>query len=203
VPARVELREQQQALARAHVLDAAEAVLAERGLHGTTLRDIAKRAEYSVGALYQFFDGKGDLLTAVLLRRNELLVSALQQAVDAAASPLDGLHALVDVEVDHFRSHPGTWRLFEETLGGGVNLVRRLEALGVDPGQYRRIMAVHERVLRDGARAGVFVDGDPTILAMMLAALLSTYLSELMEGGLDPRFSRDDLHALVERTFRS
>jgi hypothetical protein len=37
----------------------------------------------------------------------------------------------------------------------------------------------------------------------MLAALLSTYLSELMDGGLDARFSREDLHALVERTFRS
>src|SRR5262249_40903287 len=71
VTARAQLREQQQALAREHVLDAAEAVVAERGLHDTKLREIAARAEYSVGALYQFFDGKGELLTAVLTRRND------------------------------------------------------------------------------------------------------------------------------------
>jgi AcrR family transcriptional regulator len=203
VAARAQLREQQQALAREHVLDAAEAVVAERGLRGTTLRDIATRAEYSVGALYLFFDGKRDLLTAVLVRHNERLVAALQRAIADAGTPLDALHALVDVEIDHFGGHPGTWRLYEETLGGGVNLLRRLEAIGVDSGQYRRIMGLHEQVLRDGAAAGELVDGDPSVLATMLAALLATYLSEFMEGGLEDRFSREDLHALVERTFRS
>jgi AcrR family transcriptional regulator len=201
--ARAALREQQQALAREHVLDAAEAVVAERGLRGTTLREVAKRAEYSVGALYQFFEGKDELLTAVLLRRNGFLVVALQDAIDAAKTPLEALHAIVDVEVDHFRDHPGAWRLFEETLGGGVNLAHRLDELGVDGAQYRRIMALHERVLRDGAKAGVVVAGDRAFLATMLAAVISTYLSALMEGGLDARFSREDLHALVERTFRS
>jgi AcrR family transcriptional regulator len=201
VAPRALLREQQQALAREHVLDAAEAVVAERGLQGTTLRDIAARAEYSVGALYQFFDGKGELLTAVLTRRNVTLLSALRRAVETATGPLAALHAIVDVDVDHFCRNPGTWRLFEETLGGGVNLVRRLEQRGVDPDQYRRIMAVHEGVLRDGAKAGVLVDGDPSVLATMLAALVATYLSEWMEGSLDERFSRDDLHALVDRTF--
>jgi AcrR family transcriptional regulator len=203
VAVRAQLREQQQALAREHVLDAAEAVVAERGLHDTTLRDIAARAEYSVGALYQFFEGKSDLLTAVLTRRNDTLLGALRDAIDAAPGPLAALHAIVDVEVEHFTRYPGAWRLFEDMLGGGVNLARRLAQRGVDPEQYRRTMAVHEQVLRDGAAAGVFAGGDPAVLATMLAAIVTTYLSEWMEGGLDPRFSREDLHALIERTFRS
>jgi AcrR family transcriptional regulator len=104
--ARSQLREQQQALAREHVLDAAEAVVAERGARGATLRDIAQRAEYSVGALYQFFEGKGELLTAVLARRNAMLLDELQRATAAAASPLDALHAVVDTEIDHFLRYP-------------------------------------------------------------------------------------------------
>jgi AcrR family transcriptional regulator len=201
--ARAQLREQQQALAREHVLDAAEAVVAERGLRDATLRDIAARAEYSVGALYQFFDGKGELLTALLTRRNDMLLTELQAAITTAGSPLAALHAVVDVEVDHFSRFPGAWRLFEDTFGGGLNLVRRLERLGVDPEQYRRIMAVHEEVLRDGAAAGVLAAGDSSVLATLLAALVTTYLSELMADGpaLAERFSRAELHALVERTF--
>jgi AcrR family transcriptional regulator len=202
---RAQLREQQQALAREHVLDATEAVIAERGLAGTTLRAVAARAEYSVGALYQFFGGKGELLTAVLLRRNQMLLDALQRAVDAAPTADAALHAIVDVELDHFRDFPGAWRLFEETLGGGANLVRRLAERGVDPQQYLRIMAVHERVFADGTRAGAFVGGDPVILAAMLAALMTTYLSESFhhDGAFDDRFSRDELHALVDRAFRT
>jgi AcrR family transcriptional regulator len=201
--ARAQLREQQQALAREHVLDAAEVVVAEHGLRDATLREIAAQAEYSVGALYQFFAGKGELLTALLRRRNDMLLAELRAATTSATSPRDALHAVVDVEVDHFRRFPGAWRLFEDTFGGGLNLVRRLEGLGVDPEQYRRIMAVHEQVLRDGAAAGVLVGGDVPLLAAMLAALVTTYLSELMADGplLDERFSRSDLHALVERTF--
>jgi AcrR family transcriptional regulator len=203
VTARAQLREQQQALAREHVLDAAEAVVAERGLRDATLREIAARAEYSVGALYQFFAGKGDLLTALLGRRNDMLLAELRNATGRAATPLAALHAIVDVEVDHFARFPGAWRLFEDTFGGGLNLVRRLERLGVDPAQYRRIMAVHEQVLRDGAAAGVLVAGDPAVLATLLAALVTTYLSELMADAesLDERFPRAELHALVERAF--
>jgi AcrR family transcriptional regulator len=203
--ARAQLREQQQALAREHVLDAAEAVIAERGLHGATLRAVAARAEYSVGALYQFFGGKGEMLTAVLLRRNDMLLAELRQAIDAAATPLSALHALVDVEVDHFRRYPGAWRLFEDTLGGGTNLARRLAQRGVDPQQYLRIMAVHERVFADGARDGELVNGDAALFATMLAALVTAYLSESFHDGmsLDDRFSRDDLHALVDRAFRA
>jgi AcrR family transcriptional regulator len=207
---RSQLREQQQALAREHVLDAAEAVVAQRGLAATTLRDIAARAEYSVGALYQFFDGKHDLLAAVMRRRVDLLVADLERAVGAAADPLAALHAIVDVELDHFQRYPASWRLFEELFGGGVNLAHRLPEHGADTDDYFRIMTIHERVMRDGAAAGVFAVADGAVLATMLAALLSTYLSEWMqeasEGGvhsrLDDRFSRADLHALVERTFR-
>jgi AcrR family transcriptional regulator len=204
---RAQLREQQQALAREHVLDAAEAVLAERGVRDTTLREIATRAEYSVGALYQFFENKGELLTAVLARRNDALLADLEAAVAATRGPVAALHAIVDAEIDHFRTYPGAWRLFEELFGGGLALARRLTERGVEPRQYLRIMAVHERVLADGAAAGVLVEGDERMLGLLLSSIVTTYLSEWLPGArggssrLDTRFTRDDLHALVERTF--
>jgi hypothetical protein len=48
----------------------------------------------------------------------------------------------------------------------------------------------------------VLAPGDPSVLATMLAALVTTYLSEAMDGTLDGRFTREDLHALIDRTFR-
>jgi hypothetical protein len=94
-------------------------------------------------------------------------------------------------------------------LGGGLNLAHRLAQRGVEPRQYLRIMELHEQVLRNGADAGELEPGDVRMLATLLAALVSTYLSEWMQAAgrdrsrsrLDERFTRDDLHALVERTF--
>jgi AcrR family transcriptional regulator len=65
---------------RALVLEAARSVFEELGLEGASIREIAKRAGYTPGALYSYFESKeaiyGALLEASLVR--------LQEAVDQA-----------------------------------------------------------------------------------------------------------------------
>jgi AcrR family transcriptional regulator len=65
---------------RALVLDAARAVFAEHGVEGASIRVIAKRAGYTAGAIYSYFDSK-EAIYAALLRES---LERLQQAVDAA-----------------------------------------------------------------------------------------------------------------------
>ncbi len=51
---------------RERILAAAAALLAERGHDATTMEDVAAAAGLTVGALYRHFDGKPDLLLAVV-----------------------------------------------------------------------------------------------------------------------------------------
>jgi AcrR family transcriptional regulator len=51
---------------RRRILDSAEKVMTKRGLAGITTREIAKAAGCSEGALYVHFDGRLDLLLAML-----------------------------------------------------------------------------------------------------------------------------------------
>ena len=53
---------------RERILDVAEALFAERGLAGTAVRDIARRAGLTAPSLYNHFDGKQALYEAVLSR---------------------------------------------------------------------------------------------------------------------------------------
>jgi AcrR family transcriptional regulator len=53
---------------RAHLLDAAAKLFAERGLHGATLADVAKRANMTTGAIYGNFRNKEELFVAVFER---------------------------------------------------------------------------------------------------------------------------------------
>ena len=50
---------------RQHILDTAIALFASQGYEETTMRDIAKAAECSIGLTYRYYDGKDDLVMAL------------------------------------------------------------------------------------------------------------------------------------------
>lgn len=60
------LRDKTQAVRRAHVLQAALGVFAERGFRRATIRDIARAAGVSDGTIYNIFANKTALLLALL-----------------------------------------------------------------------------------------------------------------------------------------
>ena len=80
---RARREERQQAMGEARrglILDAARSVFTESGLEGASLREIARRAGYTPGALYSYFDSK-EAIYAELLGES---IGRLQAAVQAA-----------------------------------------------------------------------------------------------------------------------
>jgi AcrR family transcriptional regulator len=63
------LREEQRALTRRRLIDAAESVFARSGYHGASVGEIAREAGATTGALYSNFAGKEDLFLAVFEER--------------------------------------------------------------------------------------------------------------------------------------
>jgi AcrR family transcriptional regulator len=57
---------------RNQILDAAVEVFAEKGFHHTTTKDIASRAGIAEGTIYNYFEGKDDLLIGMMARLTEL-----------------------------------------------------------------------------------------------------------------------------------
>ena len=60
------LRDKTRAVRRAHVLQAALGVFAERGFRGATIRDVARAAGVSDGTIYNTFENKTAMLMALL-----------------------------------------------------------------------------------------------------------------------------------------
>src|ERR1700746_3230145 len=75
-------RDEARALFRNAILDAAEAVFAERGFHGARIQDIAGRARIAVGTVYNHFAQKDDVLSALLEERTEQLLEQLRARSD-------------------------------------------------------------------------------------------------------------------------
>ncbi len=95
---------------RAGLLEAADAVLAERGAHGLTLRDVARAAGVSHGAPYHHYASRNELLAAVAERGFMTLGDAMAQAV-AVPDTRERLLRVSQAYVDCARAHPERFRL--------------------------------------------------------------------------------------------
>src|SRR5215212_2721253 len=77
---------ERRAATRRRLLDAAIAVVADRGFHAASVDAIAAEAGYSVGAIYSNFGGKDDLFLAVFDEHAEWFESVLSDpAADTGA----------------------------------------------------------------------------------------------------------------------
>lgn len=202
---REQRRVQQQDLSRAQMLDAAEAVFGEKGYYDATLKDIAERAEFSVGSVYSFFENKDDLFTSVFLRRGDELLPALRAAVEGDTSPVEQLHALVDLEIGFFRRHRDFGRLYLRT-SSATTLSPERQVDEAMRGRFQEAMDLQAGVIARGQAAGEIRAGDPHVLATMFSGMISAYQATdpaVISDDDDPadRLPLDDLHDMIAQAF--
>jgi TetR/AcrR family transcriptional regulator len=204
---REQRRRQHDSLSREHILDAAEAVFSEKGFHEATLKEIAEQAEFSVGALYGFFQGKDDLFAKVMERRGSAIVDVIEAAVTQGGSATDKLHALVDAQFRYFREYHRFYLLLQRTIGASWwNLKAGLDEASFD--RYRRAIALEATVFAEGVGTGEFREADPETMGVLFSGLMQAYLAHWIfsmdKQGDSPvarDFPLDELHALVDRAF--
>lgn len=82
---------------RTRILDAAERLIAERGFHGVSLREITAAAGANTAAVHYYFQYKEDLLEAVVDRRAGIVVQERLKRMEAllAGPGLPTLEALI------------------------------------------------------------------------------------------------------------
>jgi AcrR family transcriptional regulator len=86
---------------REAISNAAREIFAERGYHGASIRDIARRAGLSLSALYHWHSSKQDLLAALIQESTNDYFQACEDALRAAGDdPVDRLSALVGAAVE-------------------------------------------------------------------------------------------------------
>jgi AcrR family transcriptional regulator len=81
------------------ILDAALRCFADKGYHGSTIREIAERAGVSVAGLYHHFPSKRHLLERLMDDTMDALIAATERAVDEIEDPVALLRATVAAHV--------------------------------------------------------------------------------------------------------
>ena len=172
------------------VLDVAEHVFGSEGFHGASVEEIAKRAEFSVGTLYNLFPSKEALFAAVVERRQEEFLAAGRRALEEEPSSLGKLDRLSTFILHYFEAHEMLFRSYVSATSGFMWSVR--PTLGEKTYQtHLQFIEFVAGICRTGMAEEQWPRTDPESLALVITATLNAFLTRwvVTEQGtpLEPR----------------
>lgn len=106
-----ERKEREKGHRREEILDAAQTVFFDKGLHFATMDEIAVQAELSKGTLYLYFKSKEDLYLAVMMRGMEILRTIFAQVAQSGKPVASMLISLSDEYLSYFNNHREYFRM--------------------------------------------------------------------------------------------
>jgi len=174
---RMTRRERERELHRQEILDAAEEIFSVKGIAGSTVEDVAKKADFAVGSIYNFFSGKEDLINQVFMRLAKSRIAEIEDTViPIMDKPVVALRALTELWVSHHARHGAFLRMA---------FVSRM-AEGKCPGgphedsEMRKQMEIYEmagsRFFEAGIKTGAFQKMNPSHLMLIFEGICRSFL---------------------------
>jgi len=199
-------REARRAQNRRDILDAAERVFGEDGIHDGSLRRIAEESGFSTAAIYMFFENKQHLLSETLVRRGDELVPLMRLVVQSDLSPLEKLHRVVDVNIDFLDERPHFRLLLRHVRGGPTITGPVLAEFSTQAdNRFEEAMALISSIFVEGQKAGEIRQGSPPVLGHLYSILVNEFI--LLEAGSSDaaveKLSPEEFHRLIDAAFRA
>src|SRR6185437_16146807 len=179
-------RDEARALFRNAILDAAEAVFAERGFHGARIQDIAERARIAVGTVYNHFSQKDDVLAALLDERTMELLQQVAVAPDDPKPFRARLERRVGRMLAYVEAHRAFFAIATEhgLFAGAVSPSARARKIQ----QMETFRSVFLSIVEEGIASGDLEPFDGDALAGFLGGTMRAFiLSSLAQDGRDVR----------------
>ncbi|MEO3788140.1 helix-turn-helix domain-containing protein [Actinocorallia sp. B10E7] len=154
----------------AQLIDAAQAILEEKGVDALTAGAVAARAGIARNSIYRYFDSIDDLLELVVTRGFHAWIEAVEQAVAAEAAPEDQAAAYVRANL-------------EQAALGTHGWLAALSRGSLSPSARRRVQELHtslHEVLADvvhrlGARS-------PELTVVVVQAVVDACVQRIDQG---------------------
>ena len=160
---------------RGQMLTAALELFSERGYHGVSMHEIAKKAEFAIGTVYRFFKNKEDLYKALMMETAAEYHALLKGALSTEGDTLTVVTKYVRAKAGVFANSAATLRLYvAETRGASFNI-----KAGLDEdirGLYDEVVEGLASVLERGMEKKVLKKLDPYYMAVALEGLTNAFL---------------------------
>jgi AcrR family transcriptional regulator len=183
---------------REAILEAAAAVIVERGFCDTRVGDVAQRAGASPSLVLYYFGTRDRILSETLTFIEDRFYSTLEAELAAIPSARERLLHILEQSVTGFdvldRTEVDEWVLWLDLWARALHepeVARYRETLEA------RWRGTIEAVIREGRDSGEFRIGDPSEVALLLSALVEGLAVQLVLG--DPAVDRQRMMRLLTR----
>lgn len=189
------MRDRFRAATRDAILDAAAGLLEADDATHVRMEDIAARAGIAVGTLYNYFQDRRALVSALLETRTRTLFDTLDTVVgndetaDAARFGRE-LEAFVSALSEHFNRNRFLLHiLFEEDRSRGIDPSAATRRSCVLAELFQR----GDRIMARGISANALRQAEPTVYAALLVGMVRGVLMRVMAGdqAFSPEVSRE------------
>lgn len=161
---------------RREIAEAAERVFAARGFERATMEEIAREAEFSVGALYTFFENKESLWIEVISKIGGDFLAAVRKEIETANGPLEAITAIIEMRLRHLQKHGAFIRVFAGATAGN-------QSWGTAPFLKRR-PSFYDDYIDDAAalfkkamKQGLLRKADATYTVLLLEGMIQSFRS--------------------------
>ncbi|MCX4681127.1 TetR family transcriptional regulator C-terminal domain-containing protein [Streptomyces sp. NBC_01433] len=171
----------------------------ERGLEGVTLRDVAARAQVSMGAVQRCFRTKEEMLVFALGHIGERIIERVRARLVGSPAQSAGTalgHAATEISLlrEEHRAEARVWLAFLAQAAVSEALAKTLKA------NYATLQEAFTRLISEaGEGADYVVPPDPQREARTLLALADGLTAHVLIGHLTPQEAHDVLHAHLVR----
>ena len=199
-----ERREREKAEVRRAILDAARELFIETGYEAVTMREIAKRIEYSPTAIYLHFRDKKAVMNAVC-DTDFLALAKKFGKIAEIADPLERLKAAGLAYADFALKHPNQYRLMFMTPHPPHSPEESaIEVGNRDQDAYAFVLWTAAEAIEKG-RLRADLD-DPELVAQIVWSAIHGWVSLRMtkcnEVWVDWRPNKRSIEAVIEMTIR-
>jgi AcrR family transcriptional regulator len=148
-PVRLSRRERRKIATREALLEAAQEVIAVKGVYLAVIEEITERADVAKGSFYQYFRDRDDLLQVLLTRRLEELQALIENA-PPSGTVAERVRTLIHHHVEYFLRHED-FLLFLHQIRGLIKM-RGEETPAVRDVYRRHLLFLAERLRPNSAR---------------------------------------------------
>jgi AcrR family transcriptional regulator len=134
------------------ILQVAEQLFAEEGFDGTSVRDIAKKANINIAMISYYFGSKEKLLEALVIYRIKAMSMHLENLYQENISPLDKIDKLIAYYIQRVHQNRSIYQILHFELSNNKREINLQAFTEVKKNNLRFL----ENIIKEGQEQGVF-----------------------------------------------
>jgi TetR/AcrR family transcriptional regulator len=185
---------------REYIFSVSERLFAKKGLHETSVADIAREAEFGIGTLYKYFKDKNSLIASLLEARMNDHFDEVELALAAEGTPLERIEELMDVFLSSLEKRRDVFRVYFNHIHAYSGI--GLGSLDLDflSKRRREVLKKIESVFSIGIKSGDFADIDPSHLTVALMGIGSSF-HMAAEHGYENKMELCEIKSVMKTIF--